>query len=183
MRYNAAIELNILALLGVLSLLVGAYVIEITHHELPCPLCLLQRLGLLMIAFGFLLNLNYGVKMEHYGFSLLGSIFTTAVAMRQIVLHIVPTCSTYGPKFCNLHLYTWSFIAASLVTIFIALELAFDPFLERIETTKTQWIKKTIVIVSAITIALTICNAITTFLTCGVGACPENPTQYKYLFN
>lgn len=183
MRYTAAEEINVLALLAIVSLLIGAYVLEFWFNELPCPLCLLQRLGLLMIAFGFVLNVKFGVKMEHYGLSLMGAIYTAGVAMRQIVLHIVPDTGTYGPMLFNLHLYTWSFIASAVVTILIALELAFDPFLERIETPKASWIGKVMMITCCLALVLTLMNTITSFLICGLHECPEHATTYRYLIH
>ncbi len=34
---------------------------------LPCPLCLLPRIGFVMVAFGFMLNVVYGPQSRHYG--------------------------------------------------------------------------------------------------------------------
>ncbi|PWL04715.1 disulfide bond formation protein B, partial [Candidatus Liberibacter asiaticus] len=50
-------NLNILGLLGIFAVLIVAFYYQIILHEIPCPLCLLQRVGIIMIGIGFLFNL------------------------------------------------------------------------------------------------------------------------------
>ena len=69
------IGINIFDLFGISLVLIAAFVFQVGLHELPCPLCLLQRLGLLGIAFGTLLNLRYGTRVIHYALSCLSAIF------------------------------------------------------------------------------------------------------------
>lgn len=174
MRYLTSIKLNILGILGILFILISAYFLEFYYHELPCPLCLLQRWGFAATIFGFLLNIKYGNRMQHYGLSLIAALFTAAVAMRQILLHIVQNSGSYGSPFLGFHLYTWSFIISVLLMIFIAFDLILEPEYGMRESPK--WVKRTIIALLAAAIALTFANAITTFFICGIGECPENPT-------
>ncbi len=60
--------LNAIDALGLAFLLLVAFILQIGYHELPCPLCLLQRLGVLAIAFGFLLNVQFKIRPAHYTF-------------------------------------------------------------------------------------------------------------------
>lgn len=183
MRYTIATKVNILAILAMLSIICGAYVVEFFHHELPCPLCLLQRFGFLAITFGFLLNIKYGIQMKHYGFSLCAALFTASIAMRQILFHIFTVSGTYGSAFFGFHLYTWSFIASVAIIVFIALEMIFSDTLQYTERSMQNWMEKIIKGVFYITILFVITNVITTFLLCGFAECPENPTSYKYLIS
>jgi disulfide bond formation protein DsbB len=38
---------------------------QFAFHELPCPLCLLQRVGLFFIAFGAIMNIRYGNEFRY----------------------------------------------------------------------------------------------------------------------
>jgi disulfide bond formation protein DsbB len=182
MRYFTAIKINILAIIAILFVICCAYFVEFALHEPPCPLCLLQRFGLLAITFGLLLNLKYGIQMQHYGIALLSTLFTAAVAIRQILLHIFVASGAYGPAIFNLHLYTWTFIFTMFIFLFISFALVLQPY-GRAEPKKWKWVK---VIISGLFITalfLTLANATTTFLMCGFSECPESPTSYKYLIH
>ena len=58
--------------------------------ELPCPLCLLQRVALFGVAFGIMLNFRHGFSYRNTGFSLLFAILLLVVAERQTLLDIYP---------------------------------------------------------------------------------------------
>ena len=88
--------LNILGLLGLSFVLLMGLVLQVVLNELPCPLCLLQRIGFVMVMFGFMLNVKYGAAQRHYGVILLGALFGAATALRQISLHVIPGTPAYG---------------------------------------------------------------------------------------
>lgn len=102
--------LNAIVILIIASVLVAAFGIQFIGHEEPCPLCYLQRLGMLGVCFGALLNLRFGVNPIHYGVILFSSFFGGFVALRQISLHVCPGFHTFGVPVLGLSLYTWSFL-------------------------------------------------------------------------
>ena len=53
---DAMVFFNIVALYLVTGHLIAAFVFEFTRDELPCPLCLLQRIALSGMAAGLILN-------------------------------------------------------------------------------------------------------------------------------
>ena len=57
--------LNILGLFGLSVILLMGLVLQIVLNELPCPLCLLQRIGFVMVMFGLMLNVKYGATQRH----------------------------------------------------------------------------------------------------------------------
>ncbi|WP_202962601.1 disulfide bond formation protein B [Candidatus Arsenophonus nilaparvatae] len=73
-------DLNILGLLGISVTLIVAFYYQIILHEIPCPLCLLQRVGIIMIGIGFLFNLIFGINQLHYSIIILSSITTCITA-------------------------------------------------------------------------------------------------------
>jgi len=114
---------NWLAVLAMVLVLLVAFVLQFARHELPCPLCILQRVAFVLCGFGFLLNLRFGAQPAHYGVAILGALFGLAVSGRQVLLHIVPGDTGYGPPLLGLHLYSWTFVFFAATVLGIALLL------------------------------------------------------------
>ncbi len=163
------------ASVGLILLL--AFSLQVILHELPCPLCLLQRAGFFMIAIGFLMNLKFGLHPSHYAMVILGCVFTSAVALRQILLHIVPGTGSYGSTVFGLHLYTWSFILAMGILIDTAILMSFDRQYLRPITKRNRLYKVTNILFAGLVILLFI-NIGSVLLECGIMQCPDNPTTY-----
>ena len=62
MTQTRAITLNALSLYAVAAVLAAAFAAQFILHELPCPLCLLQRT---------LFAVRFGPRPSHYAMSLL----------------------------------------------------------------------------------------------------------------
>ena len=76
-----AITLNVLSLYAVALVLAVAFAAQFMLHELPCPLCLLQRILFAVLAIGPILNIRFGPRPSHYAMSLLAAV-AGAVARR-----------------------------------------------------------------------------------------------------
>ena len=118
--------LNALGLIAVDTLLVIAFVDQLWFRDLPCPICILQRAGFVAAGFGIALNLLFGPRPSHYGMTILGAAVGAAIAMRQILLHIVPDSGSYGNAVFGMHLYSWAFIGFVLMIIGSAVLLLDD---------------------------------------------------------
>ena len=117
--------LNELFLLGVMAViaavLTAAMVMQYGSGELPCPLCLLQRLAMLGVCFGLMQNFRHGFSDRNLGYSLLFSVFLLVVAVRQTLLDIYPRPGHeyVGSALLGLHMPVWSIlIAVALITAF-----------------------------------------------------------------
>ena len=160
---------NTLMALLISCVLWGAYGIQFFLHEEPCVLCLLQRLGMLGVAFGALLNIKFGIRRSHYGLSLISAVFGGFVALRQIALHVCPTFSKFGKPFWGLSLYTWSFIVFSSSVLYIALLLLiFDRKKEDLKKTPMN-VWGQLAFASVFLVAFS--NIFTTLRQCGLGYC------------
>lgn len=168
--------LNILGLLVFTAIQVAGYVFQFGLGELPCPLCLLQRVGFAMVTFGFLLNVRYGNQPVHYGIILLSALFGMCVAGRQTLLHIVPGTGAYGSAVLGLHFYTWAFVLFGLTILATAVLLVLQPT-SSTSHSRTAWAS----IAAWAAIAVTAANAVTTFIECGPIECPDNPVSYWLL--
>ena len=175
-------DLNAFAVLVLCGVLLGAYYVQYANGELPCPLCLLQRLAILGVALGAMLNIRYGIHPTHYAVSLLSAVFGACVSARQILLHIAPGSEGYGSPLLGFHLYTWSFIvfAVSIVLIGIVLlsERQYEEYDKEKETNELAGFVKFVFILALMFAAA---NVVTTYLQCGTKQCPDNPTSYIIL--
>jgi len=177
--------LNVLDLLGISGIILAAFVLQFMLHELPCPLCLLQRLGLLAIGFGFLLNVHFHPRPGHYSLSLLAAMFTAFAASRQMFLHIAPGSGSYGSALFGLHLYTWVFIVSVLAILYISIVLSFWPQYQgadanpnAIEEPRGRAAKYFAHAVFILFLALNLANVLNVFAECGWQECPDNPVKY-----
>src|SRR5436190_17042819 len=107
MTRSLAMTLNALGLYGIALVLLVAFGAQLLLHELPCPLCLLQRNQFAMLAIGPILNIRFGPRPSHYGLTLLTAAAGAGFAMRQMLLHIMPGDPGYGSALLGYHYYTW----------------------------------------------------------------------------
>lgn len=172
-RLRLVLWLNAGAVVASVGLVFGALAIQFGQHEVPCPLCLLQRLGFFAIAAGGLLNLRYGVRPAHYGVTLLGALTVGAVSLRQIALHICSgfqtgQCTGYGGAPLGWHLYTWAFVAAAAAVLGIALLLMIPtPY---VRPAKASLL--TVVVFAYVGVAAVV-NVGAVGVQCGVGSCAD----------
>jgi disulfide bond formation protein DsbB len=123
-------HVNILAVCGVL---LGAFGVQFGEKELPCPLCILQRIAMLLCTLGpaWIILKARGGEVEAsdfasgYGMSVLAALGGAAIATRQVLLHILPADPGFGAPVLGLHLYTWSLIVFLTVLGVSGLNLMF----------------------------------------------------------
>lgn len=164
--------LNGLVLIIISTVLLSAFGVEIFEQEVPCPLCMLQRLCMIGAAIGCLLNVRFGIHMSHYGLTLLSCLCGGIVALRQISLHVCPGFPEFGIPILGLSLYTWSFIVfASTVLAVAGLLFLYNPPLKDFnESFAFTTFGK---LVFGLLFSVTATNVITTFLHCGFGPCHD----------
>jgi disulfide bond formation protein DsbB len=180
MTKSLAISINALGLFAIALVLIVAFAAQLLLHELPCPLCLLQRIQFALLAIGPVLNVRFGPRPSHYALSLLVAAAGAAFSMRQILLHILPGDPGYGSALLGYHYYTWAFIGFAAAIVLTAVMLLFD---SQFEHGKEEPVAIDAFARAAVwlVIALTALNVIATLLECGFAACPDNPVDYELL--
>ena len=176
--------LNSIGLLVVCGVLAGAYAFQFTLNELPCPLCLLQRVAFVAVGYGLALNLIYGAKPHHYGIMLIAALYGGSVSIRQILLHIVPGTGSYGSPVLGLHYYTWAGIAFFLVILGTAAMLLFEGQYKALKDQPSHERfggQKLAKFAFFLLLFLAVVSVVSTFLECGPGVCDDPPTDYKLL--
>ena len=171
--------INAIDALGLGFLLLIAFALQIGLHELPCPLCILQRVGILGIAFGFLLNVKFNLHPVHYALSLLAALLTALISIRQITLHILPGNPGYGFPFLGLHLYTWVFLLTVIIIAYIAILFSISPqYSELIDKKiKSKRFQSLAHIVFAVVFLIAIFNGISTYLETGAKSISQSPVK------
>ena len=162
---------NQLALLAIVGMLSYAFVDQFYLGEIPCPLCLLQRIGFVIIGFALVLNIRCGAHSSHYGWGIIGGLVGMTVSLRQIFLHIAPDDQGYGATFLELHFYSWAFVS------FLAL-LAGQAILLMLPNRDVRSRSGFANMIVILFILLVFANLVSTLLECGLGPCPDDPVAY-----
>lgn len=151
---------NICTICGVLM---GSLYIQVVLHEFPCPLCMTQRICMMLCALGqcFILSrlssdgeLHWKDVMLGNGMTLFAALAGSAMAIRQILLHIVPPDPGYGSAVFGLHLYTWALFVfcAELAAVGLALLLMPRDGL-RVAPASARWTKRVFLLFGLIVLA------------------------------
>jgi disulfide bond formation protein DsbB len=175
-----ALRLNALGLLAISAVLLVAFADQLLLHELPCPLCILQRAAFVVAGFGLVLNLRFGPWPSHYGFMIIGALAGAMIAGRQILIHIVPGTGAYGDAFLGLHFYSWAFVIFMLIVLGAAVMLWFDGQFASGETVAKRLTGLSLA-AFVLFMLLALGNGVSTVLECAGGLCPDNPIGYLLL--
>lgn len=101
------------------SILAGGFAVQLLTGELPCPLCVMQRIALMLCALGplhILICARDGALTSRAaavgnGMAILAALLGAVTSGRQVLLHILPGDPGFGAPVLGLHLYTWGLIA------------------------------------------------------------------------
>lgn len=160
-------NINALWILVYCAIITTAFDLQIFEKEVPCPLCYLQRVGMLLVCSAAAMNLICGVRTMHYSLAILGAITGSIVAIRQILLHVCYDFPKFGVPFWGLSLYTWSFLTFACSLILIAVLLAFYKKDQQMRY-KLNYFQK---IALGWLVLVIVGNIISVLADCGLGPC------------
>lgn len=181
MTRSLAVTLNAFGLYAIALVLTVAFAAQLVLHELPCPLCLLQRIQFAVLAIGPILNVRWGPRPSHYAVSLLAAAAGLVFSTRQVLLHIMPGDPGYGTALLGYHYYTLALIAFAASIALTAVMLLFDRQFQAQPAPKFDAPDRFATTAVWLVIALTALNVVSTLLECGFGACADNPVAYELL--
>lgn len=183
----AARVLNFLGLAAMVAVLLGAYAYEFFYRDVPCTLCQLQRLAMVGVAFGALMNVVRGPDPRHYGVCLVAAVAGGAVSVRQTALHINPFFDTttglptlsgsanppFGPPVFGVSLYVWGIMLFATVILAVGVVQLFrSQFAGMVEGARR--LDGLAVTALGLLLAIATFETLTTVLECGFGECPNN---------
>ncbi len=179
---GVARALNALALLGLAAVLGVAYGFQFGLGELPCPLCMLQRLAFVAMSVGLMLNLRSGLRPSHYGLVLIAAAFGAVVSARQLLLHIASEGGGYGSVLWGLHFYSWAFLLFAGGIVLVGVMLQGDHQFAETDLAESRG-PLTVLggLAFVVIVAVSGANVATTALQCGFSECADTPTQYRWL--
>ncbi|QWD84624.1 disulfide bond formation protein B [Polynucleobacter asymbioticus] len=165
---------NQLALAGIIGMLSYAFIDQFYFGELPCPLCLMQRMGFIIIGFALVLNIRCGAHSAHYGWGIIGGLVGMMVSLRQVLLHILPGDKGFGKTFLELHFYTWAYVGYVGLLAGLAILLMLPN-----RDVRSRSVFANLLVIAFI--VLVFANLASTLLECGVGPCADDPVKYDGL--
>lgn len=166
-----------LAKVGVIAaILTGAMVMQYAYGELPCPLCLIQRVALFGAALGAILNLRNGFSDRFTGVSLLFATLLLVVSVRQTLLDICsrPDHEYVGSAVFGLHMPVWSVLIAFALIVAHVVTLLLpgsrSPHLAAPSASFPQMAAVANGLAIYVTLLCAI-NFVSVFVQCGLGEC------------
>lgn len=162
-------NLNAVFVLVLCVVLLAGYYLQFFRQESPCPLCLLQRLGMIGVAVGLLMNLKFGIRASHYALSLLFAMFSGFVSLRHIGLQVCPEFAALGEPILGLYPFTWAFLVIACSILAISILLFF--YKPVVKTPKNPSINPLGKVAFAMIFLLTAANVLTALHICGLGTC------------
>jgi len=169
--------LYLLAMMFVIAaILSAAMFMQYAKGELPCPLCLLQRVALFGVCFGIMQNFRHGFSYRNTGISLMFALLLLVVSVRQTLLDIVPRPGHeyIGSAVFGLHMPVWSVLIALAILIAYALKLTFlggDEHLREAEPKSFPLIDRLATILGLYVLAICLINFGSVIVQCGLGEC------------
>ncbi|MEV8535296.1 disulfide bond formation protein B [Streptomyces sp. NPDC051211] len=120
--------------IGWTAVVCGGLFYQFGFWEYPCPLCIVQRMFMLLAAIGagsvirkaqttgVLDGRDY---MMGWGLSLVAVLAGSFASWRQTMLHVLPGDEGYGSEVFGLHLYVWAWILFQASVVAIGIVMAF----------------------------------------------------------
>jgi disulfide bond formation protein DsbB len=187
--------LNFVGLMAMLGVLLGAYAYQFYYRELPCTLCLLQRVAMIAVAIGAAMNVVLGPDPRHYGVCLVSAVFGGAISIRQTLLHINPFFDTatakptlsatanppFGHAVMGLDLYVWGVVLFGVVILAVGVVLLFREQFRPVAK-EPDWLTRLAAFGGALLFVVAALQTLTTFMECGFGDCPNNGGWTWWLF-
>jgi disulfide bond formation protein DsbB len=182
-------------LIIMIGVLLSAYVYQFYYRELPCTLCLLQRVAMIGVAFGAAMNVMLGPDPRNYAVCLVSAVFGGCISIRQTLLHINPyfdveaaqptLTATANPPFgeavLGLHLYVWGIVLFATVILAVGVVQLFRGQFKPVAQ-EPDWLARLAWVGVGLLFVMAALQTLTTFMECGFGDCPNNGGWTWWLF-
>jgi disulfide bond formation protein DsbB len=169
-------------LYAVAAILTAAMAYQYLNAEIPCPLCLLQRVALFGVCFGIIRNFRGGYNDRNAGWGLLFSLFLLIVSVRQTLLNIYPRPGHdyVGSAVFGIHMPVWSVLIAVALLIAFGLKLTVLGGDGRLAGRKPAGALGRLATIGMVyVLALCAINFISVIVQCGADAC--HTYEYRLL--
>lgn len=171
------LSIYLLGMMAVITaILTAAMVLQYANGEIPCPLCLLQRVAMFGVCFGIILQFRYGFSYRNTGMSMIFSLFLLIVSVRQTLLDIYPRPGHeyIGTSVFGLHMPVWSILIAVALLIAFAFQLIVwggSTQLQHKSLTHQSLLRVLAIALSLYVIAIGVINFVSVGVQCGIDEC------------
>ena len=168
-------------MLTLAAILTAAMVLQYYGGEIPCPLCLLQRVAMFGVCFGIILHFRYGTSARNDGFAMLFALLLLIISVRQTLLDIYPRPghSYIGSAVLGLHMPVWSIVIATAILLAFAIKLAVLGGGDLRDPHPSPALGRLARLLSLYVIAICLINFGSVLVQCGLDAC--HTSGYKLL--
>jgi disulfide bond formation protein DsbB len=159
-------------MLAMAAILTAAMVLQFDDGEVPCPLCLLQRVAMFGVCFGIIMHFRHGYSARHDGISMLFALLLMIISVRQTLLDIYPRPghNYIGSAVLGLHMPVWSILIAFAMLAAFAIKFSLLGG-ERLRDRSSPALGRMARLLSLYVIAICLINFGSVILQCGVHAC------------
>lgn len=167
-------RLVLLLMLAVLAaILTMAMVLQLAFGEIPCPLCLLQRVAMLGCCFGLIQQLRAEKSQRGAGIGLVFALLLLVISARQTLLDIVPRPghSYVGQAVFGMHMPVWSVVIAVALLLGFAIRFALFGAPRAAATTEGSAMRRCARALELYVVLLCAINFLAVVLQCGLGEC------------
>jgi disulfide bond formation protein DsbB len=160
-------------MLTMAAIVTAAMALQYYDNELPCPLCLLQRVAMFGVCFGVIMHFRHGYSARNDGVGMLFALFLLIVSARQVLLDIYPRPghSYIGSAVLGLHMPVWSVVIAVAILVAFAIKLAVLDGEHLRDPQSSPTLGRVARLLSLYVIAICLINLVSVILQCGLGAC------------
>lgn len=116
----------LLMLAALAAILTVAMVMQLALGEIPCPLCLLERVALFGCCFGLIRQLRAEASERGSGISLVFALLLLVISVRQTLLDLFPRPghAYIGQAVFGIHMPVWSVVIAVALLLGFAIRFA-----------------------------------------------------------
>lgn len=171
------LSIYLLGMMAVITaILTAAMVLQYANGEIPCPLCLLQRVAMFGVCFGIILQFRHGFSYRNTGMSMIFSLFLLIVSVRQTLLDIYPRPGHeyIGSAVFGLHMPVWSILIAVALLIAFAFQLIVwggNSQMQHKSLTHQSLLRVLATALSLYVIAIGMINFVSVGVQCGIDEC------------
>jgi len=167
-------RLVLLLMLAVIAaILTMAMVLQLAFGEIPCPLCLLQRVAMLGCCFGLIQQLRAEKSQRGAGVGLVFALLLLVISARQTLLDIVPRPghSYVGQAVFGMHMPVWSVVIAVALLLGFAIRFALFGAPRDAAMTEGSAMRRCARALELYVVLLCAINFLAVVLQCGLGEC------------
>jgi len=163
----------LLMVLALAAILTAAMILQVGFGEIPCPLCLLQRVAMFGCCFGLIRQLRAEESERGSGSGLVFAVLLLVISARQTLLDIVPRPghAYVGQAVFGIHMPVWSVVIAVVLLAGFAIRFALFGAPRAAPDTGDSLMRRCARGLEIYVVFLCAINFIAVVLQCGLGEC------------